>query len=224
MAGESRRPLLAAIDDDPGIRYTLRSIARHAGWIMVTFPQGTTALRWLARRRPDILIIDYHLPGENGLALTRTLRQMDPELPIVVLTVDERQELADAFWEAGARDFALKPIRAPDLLARLRVHLERRREAGEARESAPRTPAGPSAGGAGSENLPKGMQQATMEAVIRILTKAPGGVAVQDVAEAGGFAPATAYRYLRHLEARRQVRVSLEYQAVGRPKKVYRLR
>lgn len=220
MSLQVRRPLLAAVDDDPGIRYTLRGIARYAGWTMVTFPDGITALRWLARRWPDTLIVDYHLPGENGLSLTRALRQMDPDLPIVVLTVDERQELADAFREAGASDFALKPIRAPDLLARLRVHLERRLEAGRARATAA-LQAG--AGSGGHHRLPKGIQPPTLEAVLNILAGAPRGVSVQEVVDRGGFAAATAYRYLRYLEEEGQVHVTLEYQAVGRPKKVYRL-
>jgi two-component system response regulator DctR len=47
-------------------------------------------------------------------------------LPILVLTVDERQELADQFLTAGATDFALKPIKAPDLISRINVHLRYR--------------------------------------------------------------------------------------------------
>src|SRR5690606_22619572 len=157
-------PLRMAVDDDPGIRYTLRGIARHVGWTMVTFPDGRTALHWLARRTPDAAIVDYHLPGENGLVLTRILREQYPDLPIVILTVDERQELADAFMAAGASDFALKPIRAPDLLARLRVHLRTRPgNAGQTRRAAPGLSLGPDP--AGGRSLPKGIQGPTLERV-----------------------------------------------------------
>lgn len=215
-------PLLMAVDDDPGIRYTLRGIARHVGWTMVTFPDGRTALHWLARRTPDAAIVDYHLPGENGLVLTRILREQYPDLPIVILTVDERQELADAFMAAGASDFALKPIRAPDLLARLRVHLRTRPgNAGQTRRAAPGLSLGPDP--AGGRSLPKGIQGPTLERVQAILAGAPEGVTAPQVASQGGFGPATAYRYLRYLEETGQVEVSLDYQRVGRPKKVYRL-
>lgn len=223
MAGRLERPLLMAVDDDPGIRYTLRGIARYAGWTMVTFPDAQTALRWVTLRLPDAAIVDYHLPGESGLVLTRTLREQHPDLPIVVLTVDERQELADAFLAAGASDFALKPIRAPDLLARLRVHLRNRTRPGSGSAPDSGRPAVPGPAGLSTPALPKGIQRPTLEAVWTILAGAPQGATVEQVASQGGFGPATAYRYLRYLEEAGEVQVSLAYQPVGRPKKVYRL-
>ena len=66
------------------------------------------------KHQPDIVLIDYHLPRINGIEGVRMLRRLSPTVPILVFTIDENQEVANRFLEAGATDFALKPIKAPD--------------------------------------------------------------------------------------------------------------
>lgn len=73
---------------------------------------------------PDLVIVDYHMPRMDGVTLVTKLRAMDGNVPIVILTVDDRHELAAQFRAAGATDFALKPIKAPDLISRIEINLE----------------------------------------------------------------------------------------------------
>src|SRR5690625_7306692 len=73
---------------------------------------------------PDLVLLDYHMPDWDGMHTTEEIRKISKSVPIIILTVDERQEIADSFLEAGATDFALKPIRAPDLISRIRIHIK----------------------------------------------------------------------------------------------------
>src|SRR5690625_3601197 len=73
---------------------------------------------------PDLVLLDYHMPDWDGMHTTEEIRKINKNVPIIILTVDERQEIADSFLEAGATDFALKPIRAPDLISRISIHIK----------------------------------------------------------------------------------------------------
>lgn len=67
-----------------------------------------------------------------NLLFLQKMRKIDSKVPIIVLTVDECQKIANEFLAAGASDFATKPIKVPDLVARINVHLrllEKQREA-----------------------------------------------------------------------------------------------
>ena len=63
------------------------------------------------------------MPDWDGLTTVKRIRQLDNAISILVLTVDERQEIAEKFIAAGATDFAVKPIRSPDLISRIKMNL-----------------------------------------------------------------------------------------------------
>ena len=65
----------------------------------------------------------YHLPQVSGIRGVEMIRELDPDVPIIVFTIDESQEVAEQFMQAGASDFALKPIKAPDIISRIRLHI-----------------------------------------------------------------------------------------------------
>lgn len=211
MSGAVR---ILAVDDDEGILYTLRAIGEVAGWEVDTEGQSGAVIQRLTEEGPhDLVIIDYHMPERDGLKIVRDIRQRGLTVPIVVLTVDERQETADAFLEAGATDFALKPIKAPDLIARIRVHLQL---AEASRSQSGQHPAGTEG------ELPKGIQRSTLEKLIATLRSEPAFFTVEELTEHAGFAYQTVCRYLAYLEEQGRVRVKFIYGSVGRPKKKVR--
>ena len=110
------------MDDDPSVRYTLNEIFTFAGWEPVTYANGRAGMEGFLSHGADIILVDYHMPELDGLETVRLIREKDQQVPILVLTVDERQEIADRFLDAGATDFALKPVKAPDLIARVQLH------------------------------------------------------------------------------------------------------
>src|SRR5581483_10889694 len=87
---------------------------------------GPQALERAAARRPDLAIFDLKMPGMDGLTLCRQFRET-PELaavPVIFVTGATEDEDLVACFEAGAVDFLTKPIRAAELLQRVRTHLE----------------------------------------------------------------------------------------------------
>ena len=113
----SKKPVILAVDDEKDILYTLEAIGNAVGWKVYTENNSSMAVNRLKALKPDIVLMDYHMPQQNGVITLQKMRTVDYRVPIIVLTVDERQEVADKFLAAGASDFATKPIRVPDLVA-----------------------------------------------------------------------------------------------------------
>jgi len=199
------------IDDEADIRYTLQEICLEAGWRSSEAANGTEGLALFEKEHPDLVLCDYHMPEKDGLITVKELRKRSKLVPIVVLTVDERQEIADAFLEAGASDFALKPIKAPDLISRLKVHLRLFRADAEA----------------GNEKeiyLVKGISKMTLRLIKEHLINSPCALTIADIADNSSLAYPTVHRYLMYLMDIGEVEVEADYGKVGRPKNKYILK
>jgi two-component system response regulator DctR len=216
------QPTVLCIDDDPGILYTFQAIGEVAGWQVLTARTGRSGLRLVVEGGVDLVVVDYHLPDMDGLATVRRIRQRDVQLPILVLTVDESQALATRFLEEGATDFALKPIKAPDLISRINVHLRYSRQAAQ-RDSGERQHAAGERARQLAQTLPdiSGVNRPTLFAVLEELVAVERPVTANDVATAIGCAYPTACRYLNFLESEGVCDVVIDYGGVGRPSKLY---
>jgi putative two-component system response regulator len=120
-------PILV-VDDDEANLAVLRSILTRAGYLQVhTLQDPTRAVERFREVRPDLVVLDYHMPGLDGLAVLEALGpHRSDDLPVVILTGDERPALREAALEAGARDFLAKPVGQAEVLARIRNLLEAR--------------------------------------------------------------------------------------------------
>jgi len=121
-------PTILAVEDEPAILELLAVNLAGAGFDVRTAPDAETAQRMLRDELPDLLLLDWMLPGRSGLALARELRA-DPrtrELPIIM--VSARGEEADrvAGLEAWADDYVTKPFSPRELIARIKAVLRRR--------------------------------------------------------------------------------------------------
>ena len=112
---------ILCIDDEDDICFALKTLFRTQGWNTATACDVNTGLKLFTQLRPTIVLIDYHMPGINGVEGVRMLRRLSAMVPIIVFTIDECQRVADEFLAAGASDFALKPIKAPDIISRVRL-------------------------------------------------------------------------------------------------------
>jgi|LFRM01.2.fsa_nt_gb two-component system response regulator DctR len=213
---------LLAVDDDPDILYTLSTIGDLAGWKMATTDSPRAALTLLREEKFQAIIVDYHMPEMDGLALVRAIRRLDQHVPIIVLTVDERMALAERFKEAGADDFAVKPIKAPDFISRLNLHIASPRPVLATAEEFPK------AWEEDPDCLPKGLSAPTMSVIVSVLEKeaqkkGPTWLGADQIAALAGVAYQTVWRYLDALESEGLVEVQLSYGKRGRPRKQYRL-
>jgi two-component system KDP operon response regulator KdpE len=126
------RPRILVVDDEPQIHRFLSPALEAAGYEPVRVEDGVSALREIARKAPDAVVLDLGLPdldGKEALAKARAFYAG----PIIILSArDKEGEKIDAL-DAGADDYIEKPFGVGELLARLRVALRHRvqREGGE---------------------------------------------------------------------------------------------
>jgi two-component system, OmpR family, phosphate regulon response regulator PhoB len=116
------------VEDEPAIQELIAVNLQHAGHHVIRARDAEGALGIVKSALPDLLLIDWMLPGMSGVALARQLRQEERtrQIPIIMLTA--RSEEADkiAGLEAGADDYLTKPFSPRELLARIKAVLRRR--------------------------------------------------------------------------------------------------
>jgi len=118
-------PHILVVDDDREIRDLLaRFLARH-GLRVTTARDGAEMMRLLDERKIDLVVLDLMLPGEDGLALTRRLREARSSIPIVMLTAMGEDTDRIVGLEMGADDYVAKPFNPRELLARIKAVLRR---------------------------------------------------------------------------------------------------
>lgn len=114
--------VVLVIDDEVQIRRLLRITLEANGYKVIEAASGKDGLVEAATRRPDIVILDLGLPDMDGVAVLKRLREWS-RVPVVVLSVRDRDEDKIAALDTGADDYVTKPFSTPELLVRLRVAL-----------------------------------------------------------------------------------------------------
>ncbi|WP_284141078.1 MULTISPECIES: response regulator [unclassified Virgibacillus] len=195
------------VDDNSDIRFTLREICQYANWNVLECSTGRKAVELFRLYTPDVVLVDYHMPDWDGIRTTKEIRKLNSVVPIIILTVDERQDIANAFLAAGATDFALKPIKAPDLISRIRINLK------VGKLTKPQE----------SAFVEKGINEATLRSIKNYLLDQQTPVTINTIQNNLPVSYQTVHRYLNYLEAEGAVKVILEYGKTGRPKNKYKL-
>lgn len=115
---------IAIVDDDPVLRNRLGKFLEKEGFRVTALGDGPALRALLEREAPDLVIMDLQLPGEDGLSLTRYLRE-HTEIPVLILTGKGDTIDRVVGLEMGADDYLAKPFSLRELLARLKVILRR---------------------------------------------------------------------------------------------------
>lgn len=115
---------ILVVDDDPALRELLFAYLTDTGFVVDLAGDGEEMRRVMVRDRPDAIVLDLMLPGEDGLALTRELRAHS-RVPILMLSARGEEIDRVVGLEVGADDYLAKPFSPRELLARLRALLRR---------------------------------------------------------------------------------------------------
>ena len=127
---------ILVVEDESAIAELISINLRHAGFEVTIAGSATQAQYEVDRVLPDLVVLDWMLPGQSGVALARQWRgaARTKELPVIMLTARAEEGDKIAGLDAGADDYITKPFSTNELLARIRAVL--RRKAPEALDSA----------------------------------------------------------------------------------------
>jgi two-component system KDP operon response regulator KdpE len=117
---DQQKPMALVVDDEVQIRRLLRVCLEADGYRVHEAATGQEAITEAAQRKPEVVVLDLGLPDMDGVEVLKRLREWT-RVPILVLSVRDREEDKIAALDHGADDYVTKPFGTGELLARLRV-------------------------------------------------------------------------------------------------------
>ena len=112
------------IDDDDKLRKSFEKLLSEEGYSVQSAPSGEAGLEMIPEKCPDLVILDMRLPGMNGFETFKAIHEIDPKLPVIIMTAYGTTETAIEATKLGAFDYLLKPFDIPDMLSIITQALE----------------------------------------------------------------------------------------------------
>jgi DNA-binding response OmpR family regulator len=113
------------VEDDPAIVSLVSLGLRYEQFTVIDTDNGLTALQLFDAHRPDLVIVDWMLPGLDGLQLVRRIRSQ-ADTPVIMITAKDAIQDRVSGLETGADDYLVKPFHIDELIARVHARLRRR--------------------------------------------------------------------------------------------------
>lgn len=136
----TQAPLIAVVDDDKATRETVADYLKLHGFDVAPLSGGQALRDTLAKKTPDLLVLDLNMPEEDGLSIIRSLKEKGVHIPIIMLTATASPIDRIVGLELGADDYIAKPAELRELVARIRSVLRRAQAAAAAKETAVAAP------------------------------------------------------------------------------------
>lgn len=194
------------IDDSEDICFSISEFFKLKNFEVATCNSIEEGLKILRTNYFDIIIIDYNMPYINGVIGTKLIRQINETTPIIALTIEACESIAQDFFQAGVNDFAIKPVKMLDLFSRVNVHLDKGK---------------PSISNGNTFEHPKGIDKNTYYLIENALKSKKNYLSVEDLSLVTGVASKTVNRYLNYMVEINKVKINIIYGKIGRPKKEY---
>jgi DNA-binding NarL/FixJ family response regulator len=194
-AREATADVVLIVDDVPENLSLLHDALDEAGYKVLVATNGESALTRARQALPDVILLDAVMPGIDGFEVARRLKAdfSTQHIPIVFMTGLTETEHVLAAFEAGSSDYVTKPIRPPEVLARIAAHLRTARQLREA-----------------ARNAPDGLDDATLAARLtaaftltpreaEVLFWVVKGKTNRDIGDILGTSPRTVNKHLEHV-------------------------
>jgi DNA-binding response OmpR family regulator len=111
------------VEDDKALQEYLRSLLSKEGYLPTVTSDGTNALTFVTKTKPDLVLLDLGLPTVKGDSVCREIKELYPEIPIIILTGKDTPADVVRGLSLGADDYVTKPFDAQVLLARIKARL-----------------------------------------------------------------------------------------------------
>lgn len=228
------------IDDDvavAGIHHGF--LLARGGFDVVSLAHtGQQGLDLAAELRPELVLLDIHLPDMSGLDVLQQLRGRQQALDVLVITASRELETVRGAMAGGVLHYLVKPFTSQALNERLDEYLLLRRELAAGGTAGPLdqdsidrlvapsrraivADSGPAPAPGSVARLPKGLSRPTLDAVIEALKSTPDDVSAAGMALQLGLSRVSARRYLEYLVIQGFARLTPRYGAAGRPENRY---
>ena len=123
------QPLILVVDDSVGIGRLVTKMLHTAGYQTSYASTGTEALKHIENIRPDLILLDYHMPDIDGLEVIRRVRAVGDDTPIILASATSQEEarrLHIASVGLGADDFVAKPFTFQALTTHIKARLQKK--------------------------------------------------------------------------------------------------
>jgi response regulator of citrate/malate metabolism len=214
------------VEDDPVLAEAHRAFTeRVPGFAVAGVAHlGTDALRLVATRPVDVLLLDVNLPDISGIELCRTLRAHGNAVDVIAVTSARDLATVRAAVSLGVVQYLLKPFAFASFQDKLQAYAEYRRRAAQAPQQLAQTDVDRALAALHESPvpaLPKGLTEATLGAVVELLRTSGTGLSSAQVSQGVGIAVQTARRYLEYLVSQRLTARTPVYGGAGRPEQLY---
>jgi DNA-binding response OmpR family regulator len=120
----SVNPRILIVEDDQDLNHYLTQFLKDNGYLIDSFEKGTTALNKIDKIKPDLVLLDLNLPDVKGQDLCQEIKQIYPDIKVIILTAkSETNDIVKGF-NLGADDYLTKPFSSEELLARIKTRLK----------------------------------------------------------------------------------------------------
>ncbi|MFC4182324.1 response regulator [Saccharococcus thermophilus] len=212
------------IEDDPMVQEVNRQfIEQVKGFHVIGIAgNGMEGIQLIRALHPDLVIIDIYMPHKDGLETLKEIRSEGYEVDVIAITAASDIDTVRRVLQNGAFDYIMKPFKFERLKQALENYHAFRQTLAEKEtltqkeldallQTAEQQTSTP------HYELPKGLNEVTLQKIVHYLQKQTSPVSAEEVAEGVGIARVTARRYLEYLEKKGKVTLDVQYGGIGRP-------
>ncbi|MGP4069914.1 response regulator [Halobacillus sp. B29] len=216
------------IEDDPMVQEVNRQFIERVSPFQVVdvASDGREGVRMAKELSPHLIVLDIFMPGQDGVEALKEIRKHAFDVDVIVITAANDKDTIRSMFRHGAVDYLIKPFKFERLQQALTNYRDFRSEIrGEGALQQQQID-----GLVGSKldhdvkELPKGLNQQTLEQITTFLSRNSDALSAEQVADGVGMARVTARRYLEYLQKIGEVDIDIQYGGVGRPVNRYHMK
>ncbi|SFM84173.1 response regulator [Thermodesulforhabdus norvegica] len=122
----SEKARILIVDDEDRFRKTLKKNLQLEGFFVDDASSGSQALEKLSGSSYDVVLLDIRMPGMNGITALEKIKQMSPQVEVIVLTGHASVDVAVKIMQLGGYEYCLKPCDVKDLISKIEHSMEKK--------------------------------------------------------------------------------------------------